>query len=64
MTIKVDMPEIDQTNKMLSALLQAIEKMQGSMKGQLWYRREDLAKLKGMPISALYNKPWLPGTAS
>lgn len=63
MTIKVDMPEIDQTNKMLAALLQAIEQIQsGAMRGQLWYCRADLAKLKGMPISALYHKPWLlPG---
>ena len=63
MNIKVDMPEIDQTNKMLSALLQAIEQIQsGDMQGKLWYRREDLAKLKGMLISALYHKPWLlPG---
>jgi len=62
MNIKIDMPEIDKLNTMLSALLQAIEKMQGSMQGQLWYRREDLAKLKSMPVSALYHKPWLlPG---
>ncbi len=63
MNIKVDMPEIEDVTKMLSALLQAIEQLQGSdMKGKLWYRRQDLAKLKSMPISALYNKPWLlPG---
>ncbi len=63
MIIKIDMPEIDKTNHMLSALLQAIEQLQGGgMQGKLWYRREDLARLKSMPISALYHKPWLlPG---
>ena len=63
MIINIDTPEIDKINTMLVALLQAIEQLQSGMKGQLWYRREDLAKLKGMPVSALYNKPWLlPGT--
>ncbi len=63
MNIKVDMPEIDNIQAMLTALLQAIEQLQGGgMQGKLWYRREDLAKLKSMPISALYHKPWLlPG---
>ncbi len=63
MTIKVESPEIDNISNMLSILLEAIEKLQsGGMQGKLWYRREDLARLKSMPISALYHKPWLlPG---
>ncbi|MCK4816894.1 hypothetical protein KA005_14080 [bacterium] len=68
MTINIDMPEIDEIIKMLSELLKAIGQIPGSgaqgdgIEKKLWYRREDLAKLKGMPISAFYNKPWLlPG---
>jgi len=39
MIIKVDMPEIDKTNHMLTALLQAIEQLQGTgmkEKSRIW----------------------------
>ena len=66
MVLDVQIKEIEALSEGVRELLVRLEKMERKLyMRQLWYGREDLAALKGMKVSAFYNKPWLlPGEPS
>jgi len=60
--MEIELPEIKSLAEEIKALKVEIEKL---FPQKLWYSRQDLAALKGMTVSAFYNKPWLlPGPPS
>jgi hypothetical protein len=63
----VQLPEVQELCGLVRGLAQQIEDLRQKMlPGKLWYSRAELAALKGIPVSAFYNKPWLlpPGEPS
>ena len=60
MTLTIEVPEIRELADQVQALREAIDAMRSELlPTKLWYRRKDLAQLKGLPISAFYQRPWL-----
>lgn len=58
----VDIPEIEDLRLQIQDLAAKIDRL---IPNKLWFSRQDLAALKGVPVSAFYNKPWLlPGEPS
>jgi len=63
----IRLPEIEELCREVRKLSEKVEQLQQKvLPAKLWYTRAELAALKGMPVSAFYNKPWLlpPGTPS
>ena len=60
MNQEIELPEVETLIEVVQALRLEIEELKKKVLPQkMWYSREDLATLKSMKISALYNKPWL-----
>lgn len=59
---KVEIPELKEFGRQITELAAKVERLTPQ---KMWYSRQDLADLKGIPVSAFYNKPWLlPGQPS
>ncbi len=61
--MQINLPEVEALTAEVRALSLEIKALKEKLLPQkLWYSRAELAALKGVPVSALYNKPWLlPG---
>ncbi len=59
----IRLPEVEALTKAVQELTeQVVELRQKVVPAKMWYSRAELAALKGIPVSAFYNKPWLlPG---
>jgi hypothetical protein len=60
MEMTIHLPEVEDLAQRVLVLIDEIRELrQKVMPGKLWYSRTDLAALKGIPVSAFYNKSWL-----
>jgi hypothetical protein len=62
----IRLPEVQALTRDIQALIAKVQQLEERvLPGKLWYSRVELAALKGIPVSAFYNKPWLlPGEPS
>ncbi len=59
----IQLPEVQALAKAVQELGRQVEELRHKVvPAKMWYSRAELAALKGIPVSAFYNKPWLlPG---
>ena len=59
----VEVPEIKELIQEIHSLRLEVNNLRNKIKpSKLWYRREDLAELRNLPVSAFYNRRYLyPG---
>jgi uncharacterized small protein (DUF1192 family) len=56
----IRLPEVEELARRILVLTDEIRELRlKAVPGRLWYSRAELAALKGMPVSAFYNKSWL-----
>lgn len=62
----IQLPEVQALISAIQTLTVKVQQLEERvLPGKLWYSRVDLAALKGIHVSAFYNKPWLlPGEPS
>jgi hypothetical protein len=62
----IRLPEVEEMTRLVQELIVAVQQIAMKVQpAQAWYSRAELARLKAIPVSAFYNKPWLlPGKPS